>query len=471
MLAVSLALTPQIHDIYARAGMLSADGRCKTFDARANGYARGEGVGAITLCEWVMGVVLLGCAVRADGRSASLTAPNGVAQMLLIGAALASASTDRLQLLEAHGTGTALGDPTEAGGLGRVLGMASPSVSGVKGNLGHAEPAAGLAGLLVLVHSSVQRTSVNAQLRVLNVLLVPPLRGLDASVSTQGLMLTYAAAGVSSFGYSGTIAHAVLRHAGGVGVLSVMEAPLAYQRRSFSWRIPLHPFVQRPFPSSGSSVVFRSPAAGALHTVVCNHVVQGRIIFPGAGYLEVARAAGASALHGVYFLQPLAAEAPGLLIECALSNAHVEVRTSETEAFEGATVHCSGATASDTVWQRVDHASLRTLSRVADVRALYDGFDAVGLQYGPGYRTLINVWGSAIDALALLHARSTLEHTQVHPASLDDALCTSAAMASSGGGGTRLPFAVDEALLQSAPGEMWAVRSRSHQALSTAPCA
>ena len=107
--------------------------------------------------------------------------------------------------------------------------------------------------------------------------------------------------------------------------------------------------------------------------------------------------------------------------------------------------------------QRVEHASLRTLSRAADVAALYDGFDAVGLQYGPGYRTLVNAWGGPSDALARLRARSTHEGTQVHPADLDDALCTSAAMASSDDSETRLPFAVDDALLQGAPGELWAV--------------
>ena len=93
--------------------------------------------------------------------------------------------------------------------------------------------------------------------------------------------------------------------------------------------------------------------------------------------------------------------------------------------------------------------------------ALYEGFDAVGLQYGPGYRTLINAWGGASGALARLRARSTHEGAHVHPADLDDALCTSGAIASSGSGETRLPFAVDDALLQGASGELWAVRARA----------
>ena len=110
--------------------------------------------------------------------------------------------------------------------------------------------------------------------------------------------------------------------------------------------------------------------------------------------------------------------------------------------------------------QRIDHAWARGRhgARAAAVGLLYDGFDAVRLQYGPGYRTLRQAWGGGEGATARLRARSTHEGTQVHPADLDDALCTSAAMASSGGGETRLPFAVDEASLQGAPGELWAVR-------------
>jgi len=91
------------------------------------------------------------------------------------------------------------------------------------------------------------------------------------------------------------------------------------------------------------------------------------------------------------------------------------------------------------------------------VGALYDGFDAVGLQYGPGYRTLVQAWGSVRTALARLHARSTHEGTQVHPADLDDALCTSGVIASSGGDGeTQLPFAVDTGMLRAALDKLWA---------------
>ena len=145
------------------------------------------------------------------------------------------------------------------------------------------------------------------------------LRGVAGALPVQLAAVTIGSGGVSSFGYSGTIAHAVLRHAVGESMLAALVALLVYRRHVFLWRDTPHPFVRRVIPSSDESIVFRSPAAGALHALVANHVVQGRIIFPGAGYLEMARAAGAMALHGVYFLQPLAAEASGLLVECAVS--------------------------------------------------------------------------------------------------------------------------------------------------------
>ena len=176
-------------------------------------------------------------------------------------------------------------------------------------------------------------------------------------------------------------------------------------------------------------------------------------------------AASGSALRGVFFLLPLAVEAAGLFVECVVSEGHFEVRSGA--ALTDAQTHCSGAFAASGAWQRIDHAWVRARScaLTAHVRALYDGFDAVGLQYGPGYRTLERAWGGAITSVARLRARATHEGTRVHPADLDDALCMSALVASGDGGdGTRLPFAVDDALLQGASGWLLAVglRRRVH---------
>ena len=497
----------------AVAGFTSVKGRSHTFDARADGYAGGEAIDAVA-CRLGTGdeavaslASMTGSAIRQDGRSASLTAPNGQAQQGVLGASLgdARAEASEIAVLEAHGTGTALGDPIEAGAVAAVFlahrgGLdESLRIGSLKANAGHTEPGAGLAGAVkLLMQLQDSSLSPNAQLRTLNPHVGGALRthaacGLPTQV-TQKAPRTMQMGDVSSFGYAGTIAHAVLAfgvgdgqdspealalesrgaEAAGGGVCvkwSRMDAGrstfgrhpmlLRYRRQAFQWRDPPHTFAQLALASSDDSVVFRSSAAGPLHTLVADHVVQGRVIFPGAGYLEMARASAGTGLSGVFFLQPLAVEAANLLVECAVSHGHFEVCSSHADTAETSlTVHCSGAIVRGNAWQRIDHASLRAPTGAMDVRALYDGFDAAGLQYGPGYRTLVQAWGGAINALARLRARSTHEGTQVHPADLDDALCTSGAMASSGREGeTRLPFAVDDALLQGAPGELWAVRA------------
>ena len=198
---------------------------------------------------------------------------------------------------------------------------------------------------------------------------------------------------------------------------------------------------------------------GALNSLISNHVVQGRVIFPGAGYLEMARAITATQLRSVFFLQPLAMDAP-MLVVCAVSDGRFDVCSCEADAIEATTVHCSGTTVGANAWQHIDYTSLcYERSSPAEVAALYSEYYAVGLHYGPGYRTLMQAWGGASNALARLRSRSTHEGTRVHPADLDDALCLGGLIISSGGDGeTSLPFAVDDVLLQSASGELWAVR-------------
>ena len=526
---VNLMLLPASSVGMAIAGMTSVAGRCHTFDSRADGFCRGEGCSVVVVRDesaawhesaaWLL--VLRGSAVRQDGRSASLTAPNGQAQQNLLRGALQDASLEAraISLNEAHGTGTALGAPIEAGSLvAAVLAEQRPVdalvCGGIKANLGHGESTAGMSGLLQMALGVVNgEASPNAQLRVLNPHVRGRMRGVPTVMPCQ--LANGAAAsntralqsgGVSSFGYSGTIARVVLVVASGNGckeaatgrvrnrpwapafssrnaepafgpfgarcsqndvtspAFAAHPSPqLAFCRLAAPWRNPTNPLAQRCLLSSDSTIRLRSPASGPLHLLVSDHVVQGRVIFPGAGYLEMVRAAADStALRGVYFVQPLAVEAPGLLVECAVSDGLFEVRSSGV--VETAIVHCSGAAVNSSDVQRVDLASRRALPRVADLGALYDGFHTVGLQYGPGYRTLGQAWGDGSDAVARLRTRSTHEGTQVHPADLDDALCASfVAASSSGDGKTRLPFAVDDALLRDASGEQWAVSRCRHE--------
>lgn len=174
---VNVLLSPAVTASFEQAGALAADGRCKPFDAAADGITRGEGCGVVVLKrladarrdgDRVLAVVR-GTAVNQDGRSAGLMAPNPTAQEVLLRDALRDARIDAADIdyVEAHGTGTLLGDPIEAAALGAVVGRGrrpeQPLLIGsVKSNLGHLEGAAGIIGLiktaLALHHGRIPAT-------------------------------------------------------------------------------------------------------------------------------------------------------------------------------------------------------------------------------------------------------------------------------------------------------------------------
>ncbi len=210
------------------AGMLSADGRCKTFDAEANGFVRGEGCGMVVLKRLADAeaagdrilAVVLGSAVNQDGASAGFTVPNGPAQERVIEEALARTGVEAssVDYLEAHGTGTELGDPVEVEAAAAVYGRGrSPDrpllIGSVKTNVGHLEAAAGVAGL------------IKALLAIRSGMIPPHLHferpnprmdweNLPVQVTSEATPWPEAArprrAAVSSFGYSGTNAHVVI---------------------------------------------------------------------------------------------------------------------------------------------------------------------------------------------------------------------------------------------------------------------
>ena len=222
--------------LMADAGMLAADGRCKTFDAAADGYVRGEGCGMVVLKRlsdaaaagdriWA---VVRGSAVNQDGASAGLTVPNGSAQERVIGEALSRAGLDpsEVDYLEAHGTGTELGDPVEAHAAAAVYGRGRDSgqpllIGSVKTNVGHLEAAAGVAGLIKTVlamhHGTIPRhlhyETPNPRMDWERL----PLRVTSEATPWPTVADRPRRAGLSSFGLSGTNAHVVLESRGAPG--------------------------------------------------------------------------------------------------------------------------------------------------------------------------------------------------------------------------------------------------------------
>jgi acyl transferase domain-containing protein/NADPH:quinone reductase-like Zn-dependent oxidoreductase len=246
-------------------GMIAPDGRCKTFDEAADGFVRAEGCGIVVLKRLSDAVengdrvlaMIRGSAVNQDGPSSGLTVPNGLAQQAVIRAALRSArvAPSEVGYIEAHGTGTSLGDPIELEALDAVLSSGRDPehalvVGSLKTNVGHMEAAAGVGGLIKIVlalqheqipaHLHFRRLNSSIDLKHLRVLVpsepVPWPRGTTRRI-----------AGVSSFGFSGTNAHVVVEEApaeeprpveegGGHLVAISARTPAALHAHARRWR-------------------------------------------------------------------------------------------------------------------------------------------------------------------------------------------------------------------------------------------
>jgi acyl transferase domain-containing protein/NADPH:quinone reductase-like Zn-dependent oxidoreductase/acyl carrier protein len=230
---VNRILLPDLSIVFSKARMLSPGGRCRTFDAAADGFVRAEGGGVAVLKRLrdaqaagdTILAVLRGSAVNQDGRTSGLTVPNGPAQQAVIRRALQDAglAPEAIDYVEAHGTGTALGDPIEMAALGQVFGAAARPegrplmVGSVKTNLGHLEAAAGMAGLMKTV-LALRHAAIPPHLH-----LTTPNPAIDWAALPVTIPTTLTPwpatpgrprrAGLSAFGFSGTNAHLVLEEA------------------------------------------------------------------------------------------------------------------------------------------------------------------------------------------------------------------------------------------------------------------
>ncbi len=229
---VNAILSPDPFVLISKWGMLSPDGRCKAFDASANGFVRGEGCGLIVLERLSDALangrrilaVIAGSAINQDGRSSGLTVPNGLAQQEVVRQALASARLQPgdISYVEAHGTGTSLGDPIEVEALAAVYGegraLDKPfEVGSVKSNIGHLEAASGVCSVIKLV-MALRHRQIPASLHVKQPTPSIPWESIPVRVSTQLHDWVAPAngrriAGASAFGFSGMNAHVLIEEA------------------------------------------------------------------------------------------------------------------------------------------------------------------------------------------------------------------------------------------------------------------
>jgi len=250
---VNLNINPESSLLFAKARMLSADGYCKTFDEKADGYGRSEGCGVVVLKRLTDAIkdkdnilaVIKGSMVNQDGVSGGFTVPNGSAQEALMQRALLKADVKAADVdyIEAHGTGTSLGDPIEVAAIGKVYGSQHSkdkplTIGAVKSNIGHTESAAGVASLIKVV-LSLQHQSIPGNLH---------FEKLNPKISLDKYPINIAKvnvpwpksdkpriAGISSFGAYGTNAHVILEEAPKLDYTSRASLPITKFKRQRYW--------------------------------------------------------------------------------------------------------------------------------------------------------------------------------------------------------------------------------------------
>ncbi len=312
---VNLMLSPIPSVLYSKWGMLSPDGRCKTFDADANGFARGEGCGIVILKRLddarragdrcLAGVY--GFAMNHGGQGSLFNAPNGLAQSELYNNALSSAdiAPRRVGFIECHGTGTALGDPIEVEGISRVYGKDKPVVLGaVKSNIGHLEGAAGIAGFIKMCLCIEKRKiPANLHLKRIN----PHLDAYKDRVAFPGDMLEWEEekpfGAVSAFGAGGTNVHIVMGEAMYYGLTHGRDSehplrPLpVWKRQTYC---PAH-FMNRLEPAASSGR--KNAGFSTFDHPIFKNIFQGaKTVYHGFLYGENAKFAEGHLVGGMQLL-------------------------------------------------------------------------------------------------------------------------------------------------------------------------
>ncbi len=390
---INLILTPGPFIATCRAQMLSRDGRCKAFDARADGYARGEG-GVVLILKRLedaqqandpIWAVIRASALNQDGPSSGLTVPNGPAQTALIRTALAQAklSPQDIDALEAHGTGTALGDPIEMHALGAALGTRPADrplwVSSVKSNVGHLESAAGLTGVLKAIlqvyhgelvpHLHFQTPNPRIDWASLAVR-IPVERQDWPHTGTRRI-------GVSSFGASGTNAHVIVESASHERAPRPLKGPTVSFQRQRCW-------LQPPWPgrrSEGALVTTFTREISAVDEWDDHRVGTDRLLSAATMASWLVGASPTGSVREMRIMQSLTVTATPVTVQISLQNQLLTLSVRRKTGWQTlATAQVSEAAAPSPMHPAASMTQPGT--------ALYDNLAQRGLAYGTSYRVV-----------------------------------------------------------------------------------
>jgi len=470
---VNLLLSEATLTATQAAGMLAVDGRCKALDAAANGYVRAEACVVLILSVDVdidsqPLAMLTATAVNQDGRSSSLTAPNGPAQQVVIRAAITSAGVmaDSVSGLQMHGTGTALGDPIEVGAALAVLPGASGRLrlTAAKSRVGHTEPVAGLVGLIHaanMIGQDIVQSTVH--LRNMNPLVTSLLAGTTQAEGRHRLAPRQEGpapatiptlCGVSAFAFQGTNAHALI--SASLDVPQYQEEA-TLQRKSNQWQRRRHWFALQPHAllyRASSDAVSRATFSLDFNqprlSYLLDHQVSGRALLPGASMLEAAHAGALRLLStnqrpsliGITIASPvvMSFSTPGAFSKTSTIELNVRLDSGHV-ALQGtlAGVHLSCSVASTALSGQGDHSVRKKILSSSNL-------------IGGGIRIIVENDDIAPAAATGVISNCDSHQPQqyhVHPAALDCATQTGSALQMEASATTRVPVGL-EAYLGSA---------------------
>ena len=505
--ASSLKLLADEVLVFSKWGMLASDGKCKTFDASADGFVPGEGSGVIILKRLSdalqdgdrVRAVIRGTAVNHDGRTTVLTAPNGLAQEAVLRAALKNAMLEAgdVSYIETHGTGTSLGDPIEIEAISAVYGCATPEappclLGAVKTNLGHLEAAAGIAGtikaVLCLEHSEIPRNlhfqQLNREISLAGTRLTIPTENTPWVRSERPRV-----AGISSFGLGGTNGHVIVEEAPLLAAQNAANGrtiPLpAYQwKRERFWLAEafslkenssahtstvnyVHPLLGKRVDSAFiKGLLYESDLNTSATPYLADHSLGDRVLVPFAAYLEIAAAAirqmdqfGKSSIRNFVVREPLFLSTTGCRLQVLVDDGKVEI-ASMSGAGWTTNARCSLQLADvEAPYIDLDTVRARCKKEISPAD-IYRSLERTGLRYGATFRTVHSLWAGQRESLALLRLpddlRSESDHYGLHPTLLDGCLQTVVAARGEANGDLFLPISVDRfELQQTGLAEVW----------------
>lgn len=482
------------------AGMLTVNGRCKTLDAAADGYVRAEACIVMVLQSpdfereshiSTPVMVLRSTFVNQDGRSSSLTAPNGPAQQRVLRGALDAAHalpTDILGL-EMHGTGTALGDPIEVGAATAVLpgkdGLLPLRFTAAKSRVGHAEPAAGSIGILQAVsqlmnhkaHAIMHLSRVNAYISSIYGELASQRQatpfaprqdgpGINTSAASATETSWLSTLGVSSFAFQGTNAHIIISS---VAVSSLSQVEEAQQGAMTPWQHKRYWYAVTPNSLLGTAktleknktpsiITFQTNLRKSALSFLHDHRVRGRAVFPAAAMLETTSAAVQAAVEtheselttmkGISISSPLLMQsitALELVCKVNVDNGAVVLETGTVQHLAAAGALARKQTGRDkpslTLMQRMYAQFMKKANKV-----IISAIPEVGQAAGTSAQPAINATGQ-LSTNGLLPYGQQPDSFTTHPAMLDAMTHVVSALQSQGGSKdtavTRVPAVID----------------------------